>query len=182
MSILPKWLKHLYVPDLVLDNNILDSVDCQKYLGCFLSNNLLDNFDINRQIRDTYTRGNILIKKFRTCSEVVKVKLFKTYCTSFYCTYLWSKHHMNFKNKLIVAYKRIFRGLFNYELLFTTYNMIALTIDPFLVLERRFMHSFRNRLFLNDNPIIQCIVDYDFFYTSSMYKTWNNVIFNCDNK
>ena len=46
---------------------------------------------IQRQIRQTYARGNSLINRFYMCSENVKILLFKTYKSNFYSTQLWCK-------------------------------------------------------------------------------------------
>ena len=96
MIIKPKWLKHLKVPDMLLGGQKLKFTQEKKYLGCFICNNMSDNTDIKRQIRCLYTRGNILIKKFRHCSEQVKLKLFSSYCSSFYGCTLWGNLQMLF--------------------------------------------------------------------------------------
>ena len=50
-------------------------------------------------------------RSFAHCSDAVKVKLFKAFCTNMYCCHLW----VNFKkctiNKLRVAYNNCFRKL-----------------------------------------------------------------------
>ena len=44
--------------------------------------------DILRQMRNLYIRSNKLLRTFHYCSSDVKLELFKSYCTSFYCCYL----------------------------------------------------------------------------------------------
>ena len=46
------------------------------------------------------------------CTEKVKVKLFVTYCSQFYCAHLWKFNRSDKKyNKLRVAYNNVFRFL-----------------------------------------------------------------------
>ena len=55
----------LTVPSL----NALQLMFCQYYLGF----NLLDDIDINKQVRGVYTRGSMKITCFKHCSEPVKI-------------------------------------------------------------------------------------------------------------
>ena len=65
---------YLSLPQFVLDGSTLTYTDVTKYLGCFISNKLTDDCEINHQVRNVYFRGNILIKKFRHCTVDVKIK------------------------------------------------------------------------------------------------------------
>ena len=72
------------MPEIFLGSQKLLCSEKKKYLGCFIGDDLSDNNDIIRQMRCVYTRGNILIKTFRHCTEEVKLKLFRAYCSSSY--------------------------------------------------------------------------------------------------
>ena len=61
----PKKSK-VYCPNVTLDNNVLEYIGRRKYLGFMFNSN-----------------GHIC----STCTDV-KLELFKSYCTSFYCCYL----------------------------------------------------------------------------------------------
>jgi hypothetical protein len=82
MSFLPKDLKKCNVPDMFLLGKPLGVVKEYKYLGVVITDDKLDHRDIMRQIRAIYTRGNILLRKFRKCTDEVKLQLFKSYCTN----------------------------------------------------------------------------------------------------
>ena len=92
MCFKPKFLRNIQLPKFQLDCEKLKDVTVHKYLGCFIHNQLCDNDDIKRQMRSTYARGNLIIKRFRHCTDDVKVKLFKSYCCNFYGICLWSKY------------------------------------------------------------------------------------------
>ena len=77
MCVKPRWLNNLSIPNFKLDDDDddLTCVSLHKYLGCIISDDLSDNADIVRQMKCIYVRGNMIIKKFRFCSEDVKVKV-----------------------------------------------------------------------------------------------------------
>ena len=98
--------------------------ETKKYLGCFIHDDLCDNNDTKRQIRCVYTRGNILIKKFRHCTQEVKLKLFRAYCSIFYGCNLWAHFADTCHCKLVAACKQIFRNFMKCQRLGTTAQML----------------------------------------------------------
>jgi len=50
-----------------------------KYLGHVINSCMSDDDDINREVRNMFTRTNVLIRRFGNCSLPVKLSLFKTY-------------------------------------------------------------------------------------------------------
>ena len=90
MSIIPKTMSKLItVPNLYLNNEKIEWVSMQKYLGLYITCDNRYDTDIRRQVKSTYSRGNMIFSKFRKCSSDVKVQLFKSFCTSVYCSSLW---------------------------------------------------------------------------------------------
>ena len=73
-----------------------------------MTNMLTDDIDMKRQVQAIYVRGNTLINKFRNCSDEVKLKLFKTYCNSFYCSNLWYNFSKTMYRKVKSVYNRVF--------------------------------------------------------------------------
>ena len=51
--------------------------------------------DMLRQMRNLYISSNKLLRTFHYCSSDVKLELFKSYCTLFYCCYLWTAYKEN---------------------------------------------------------------------------------------
>ena len=49
-----------------------------------------DDDSVDEVIRGLYARGNMIKRRFFMCSEDVKITLFRSYCSSFYCCALWS--------------------------------------------------------------------------------------------
>ena len=56
--------------------------------GHYITDDLSDDDDINRQRRTLFVQGNIILRKFNMCSLGVKLTLFRTYCSPIYSTTL----------------------------------------------------------------------------------------------
>ena len=63
-----------------------------KYLGNYISNDLSDDYDINRQQRTLYIKGIVILPTFNMCFLEVKLTLFHAYCSSRYGVKLWWKY------------------------------------------------------------------------------------------
>ena len=177
MTVKPYCYKKLSVPDFYINDTVLSTTEDIKYLGCFITDNLTDDKDINRQIRCLYTRGNILISKFRHCSAEVKAKLFKSYCSSFYGSTVWMKYNHGTRNKLIVAYKKIFRAFFSFKREGTTFNMLNNNINPLVVILRNCLAGFIKRIHDCDNVIVYTIVNSVFYHCSQFYSHFTKVLY-----
>ena len=71
-----------------LNGMILHVVASYKYLGRYITDDLSDDDDINRQRRTLFVQGNIILRKFNMCSLGVKLTLFRTYCSPMYTAQL----------------------------------------------------------------------------------------------
>ena len=107
-----KMLKDADIQPFSLCGKNLSEVNEVKYLGHFITADGKDDKDMNRACRQLYAQGNSLIRKFHMCTDEVKIKLFITYCSQFYCAQFWlfSIHDKCYK-KLNVAYNNVFRFL-----------------------------------------------------------------------
>ena len=178
MSMLPKWLKEYTLCQLYLDGKKLDIVNVHKYLGMKIRDDMYDDADIAQQVRATYARGNVLISKFRKCDNDVKVKLFKTFCSSFYGCNLWVRYHKFAMRKLVRAYERIFRQLFIICDQSDTVNvLIEMNADPVEVILRKIAGSFYRRILSSENRLLVNIVSSLFFCDSPQYKMWEQILF-----
>jgi hypothetical protein len=88
MCIRPRVFKSNFVPKLELSESVLKCVSSREYFCAFITKDLKYDASIRSQCRGTYTRGNIIVRHFRTCNDDVKCQLFQSFCTSFYCTSL----------------------------------------------------------------------------------------------
>ena len=77
-------LKGCSIPEFKLKGITLHVVATYKYLGNYISDDLSDDNDINRQHRTLYVQGNIKLRKFSMCFLEVKLTLFCSYCSPMY--------------------------------------------------------------------------------------------------
>ncbi len=102
--------------DFYLSEHVISVCDKTKYLGHFITNQMTDDDDdddMYRQRRVLCAQADILVRKFHTRSDAVKVKLFRAYCTPLYSTRLWVKFKKASFQKLQVAYNDCMRILMN---------------------------------------------------------------------
>ena len=179
MTFLPKHLKVFNVPPFYLYGSLLKQVHEYVYLGVFISSNKSDARDIQRQLRYIYSKGNMLVRKFGKCSQIVKRQLFTSYCCNLYCSYLWSVYPESKLQSAKVAYNNIFRSFFNIKgPCSITQMFLNFNIDSFMVLLRKSIVSFRRRLLCTNNSVLLSIVESFYFTRSSqLYKTWSKHIF-----
>jgi len=91
-------------PQFRLAGNNLSFVPTFKYLGHIIDNKLLDDTDVQRELKSLFTRKNTLIRRFSRCSVNVKLRLFNSYCLCFYDIALWSNVKVCVLNKFKSAY------------------------------------------------------------------------------
>ena len=86
MCIAGDKIKLSVLPNIYLNGFVMKYVKKFKYLGVYITEDLSDDNDISRQISSIYTQSNTLIRLYGTCCCKSKVLLFKSYCSSFYCS------------------------------------------------------------------------------------------------
>ena len=70
-------------PNFILDGQQLSFVSSFRYLGHIVENNMCDDLDIKREIRNLYFRTNVLKRRFSLCSLEVELRLFKSFAFAF---------------------------------------------------------------------------------------------------
>jgi hypothetical protein len=167
-------LCNLPIPTVYLNNNALEWKPQHKYLGVLLDHNLKDDIDIRRQLRSIYARGNILIRRFKRCSVEVKCQLFKSYCSSMYCSNLWKSHSVKSLKRIKVAYNNVFRLLLGVTRNCSVSQLfVSHYVDSFTVLQRKLIHSFSERVLTCENVLVTTIVSSMYFtYSSPLCKRW----------
>ena len=75
-------------PRLYMDNQLLKNTDDIKYLGSIFSSDQKNDKDFVRQLRILYSKSNRLLRLFHHSSTDVKLALFRSYSTCFYCPFL----------------------------------------------------------------------------------------------
>ena len=91
---------------MVLNAAPLPYVDSVKYLGFMFTPDSKDDADMQRQLRTFYARSNTILR-----DESVKLVLFSSFCSCYYCPYLWLDMTKHSARKLRVAYNNAHRKI-----------------------------------------------------------------------
>ena len=149
-----------------------------KYLGHYICEDLKDDIDINRQCRQIYAQGNLLIRKFGMCSSNVKSFLFNTYCSSMYTAQLWWNYNVSSIKKLYVAYNNVFRFLHNLPRDCSASAMFATNnVKNCSAIIRNIVYKFSRRLDISENSIVRMVLKSDMYWRSRIRKHWCKLLY-----
>ena len=178
MCVRPSTLKYLNVPDVMIYGEKVKIVGEEKYLGYMIDNDCCDDAHIKKEMRSTFARGNMLLRNFRHCSEDVKVKLYKAYCSSIYCCALICSYHKTILTKLHVAFNKIFKSLMQVPRDHSASALfVSLGVDNFLVMRRKLVFSFVRRVNCTSNNLVQSMLKTMFFTSCNMQTEWDKVLY-----
>ena len=153
----PKKSK-LFCSNVKLDNNVLEYIGRTRYLDFMFNSNGQDDEDMLRQMRNLYIRSNKLLRTFHYCSSDVKLELFKSYCTSFYCCYLWTAYKKSTFDRLRVAFNNAYRRVLSQPWRCSVSAMYAnFGINNFEITIRKSTYGFIQRLAKSTNSLIMTI-------------------------
>ena len=115
--------------------------------------NAQDDEDMLRQMRTLCNRSNKLLRTLHCCSSDVKLELFKSYCTSFYCCYLWTAYKKSTFDRLRVAFNNAYRRILGQPWRCSASAMYA----NFEAIIRKSTYGFIQRLAKSTNLLIVTI-------------------------
>ena len=122
------------------------------------SMNVQDDDDMLRQMRTLYIRSNKILRTFYHCSIDVKLELFRSFCISFYCCYLWTAYKKSTFNKLRVAFNNAYRRVLGLPWRSSASAMYAnFGIQNFEAVIRKSTFGFTQRLAKSTNTLIMAI-------------------------
>ena len=140
---------------LYLNGSLMKTAVSYTYLGHIINNNLNDNKDIERQLRNFYGKSNMLLRTFGSCSYAVKLQLFMAYCGSMYTAFLLCDFTQRKYRHLEVAYNNVFRRFLGYDKYCSASSMfVENRTDGFDARIRKLVYDFRERLQISENSLI----------------------------
>ena len=120
----------------------------------------------------------MLIRNFRHCSDDVKIKLFRTYCSSIYCCALISNYYKTVLKKLHIAFNKMFKCLMNVPRRASASALfVSLNVDNFPVLRRKLVYSFVKRVQCTSNNLVSAILEMDHFSSCNLKQEWDSVLY-----
>jgi len=103
---------------------------------------------------------NILqFKRFKRCSKLVKVRLFRSFCVCFDDTALWCNYSVGAISRLASCYNKCLKYFFGYSKYSSVTDMLLeLGLPSFNTLIHNYNVSFANRLSTCDNVLVQRVL------------------------
>ena len=178
MCIEPKGFHIISIPKVFLNGEYIKLVTVHKYLGIQMSNTNTDDFEMSKQLRNLYARGNSLVRNFSKCTIDVKCQLFSTYCSVLFGCQLWANYKKESMRRLRVAYNRIFRMLINIRgIVSMSHILLQYRMDHFNVIIRKLIVGFMQRIANSKNVLLQVIYKSNYFIYSNMFTRWSKLVF-----
>ena len=119
----------------------------RDYLGMIIRNDLKDDGDILRHLRNCYAWSSSIIRKFHHCSVGVKLHLCHAYCFTTYCCQLWINFNKDSYLKGKVTYNNMHRRIWGYSRLDSSGGMFTKNaIDTFDVLLRKNIYGLKEKI------------------------------------
>ena len=110
-------------------------------------------------MRRYYANANMLLRKFSYCSPDVKCCVFKSYCSTMYCSSMWFDSTVTSTRKLKIAYNNGLMRILNLSKYNSASEMcVNLNIPSFDDLLRKFVYSFKSRIQDSYNSLVNGIV------------------------
>ena len=170
--------KDLVCPPFFFNGYQINSVFNQPYLGYYINSEMCDDDAVNDVIKSMYIRGNMLARKFSNCSDNVKIKLFQSYCSNFYCSTLWSNDNPDLIQRVKVCHNNILRSCIATKFKDSiSSHFVYRNIPNFDVLRRKSIWNLYYSLLSSKNSLLSTIVTSVFFTYSDFLKNWK-IIFN----
>jgi len=147
-------------PAFMLSGQYLQFVDAFKYLGHIVNHDSTDDNDIKREVRNLYSRINILNRRFSRCSIDVKLMLFKSYCMCLYDAALWTKFNSGTIEKLRACYNKCIKIFFGYPRIHSVTAMLSdLGLPSFSSLLGKCQLAFQEQWQCSGNKVVKHFVN-----------------------
>ena len=170
----PKRFLFKFIPTFYLQNDPLQFVSVYKNLGVLIHQNMTDDDEMFQRMRNIYSTGNLIIRRFGKCFVEIKVLMFRTFLSQVYGSCVWSTYKVATLRKTKVAHNDIFRTLLlvpRYEsasALFATHNVHNLD-----VVLRTSCYSLMSRLTSSANSIVRALVTGEARLHSRIWQSWS---------
>lgn len=160
-------------PTLKLGGNKLTFVEQYKYLGHTIKSDLTNDCDIAKQVSSLYCRANILNKRFKLCTDDIKVLLFKLFCSNVYCASLWCNFKQASITRIKVAYNNAFRILMQLPKNCSASEMfVSRRVNTFNSLLRNLKYSLMTRVVNSGNLYVTAICTSDNCMRSDLFRSY----------
>ena len=173
MCILPPTRNNVICPQFYLDSIRIKQVFSHSYLGFYINSEMCNDDLVGEVIKSIYRRGNMIKRKFFSCTESVKLRLFQTYCSTFYCCALWLEEDPELLNRAKVCHNNVLRYFIPTQLKDSiSGHFVNRNLSNFDILVRKARFSLYNRVISSQNRLVSTCVSSVFFIYSKCLRLW----------
>ena len=178
MNICPSSCHLSSRPDIYFCGTVLEYVEKFTYLGHVIIEDFNDDEDVKKETRNLCARGNALIRTFYFANFDVKIRLFTTYCFSFYCSPLWNNFRVATLSRLRVTYNNIMRRLAGVPPWHSAREMFVHSgVDSFAERVRWQCWGTMQRVTNSQNVLVQTARDSDAGLHSQLWQRWIHLLY-----
>ena len=116
-------------PTFKLAGSNLNYVAKFKYLSHLIDNKLCVDLDIEREIKKNSSELMYYWKDLTKCSQLVKLRLFRSYCLCSYDIASWCTFSASVRKKLSMCYYKCMKAFFGYRKYDSVTNMLLVRVD-----------------------------------------------------
>ena len=148
------WIyKHIFV-------SLIDILFIYTYLCIYALNEFFEHYKKGSPSVFVTILDASILRQFAKCDESVKLVLFSSFCSCYYCPYLWLDMTKHSARILRVAYNNAHRKIFKLHMRCSASQMFAdNNLLNFEALMRKMSNTFISRLISSDNAIIKVLLD-----------------------
>ena len=119
----------------------------------------------------------MFIRKFYMCTRKVKIQLFKSYCSSYYCGHLWWCYKESVFKRLVIASNDVFRNLLSLPRRTPASQLfVSCNVPTSAIIIRKQVLGLNQRLEESSNNLIVKMLDSSMVYQSSLWKKWQKLL------
>ena len=151
-----------------------------SYLGCIVTNTMSDDIEMKCQYRYICAKSNTITRKFFSCNENIKIKLFNVFCTSIYGGALWCTYLARTYNRIRVCYNNAFRFILGLPIWCSASEMFATRfVLSFKELLRKKQYILMTAVQQSNNSLVKKCTNY--LYTNTkLWSTWRNSLYSAN--
>ena len=173
----PRKYNSKFAPEFSLSGVRLPIVDRYEYLGYTICDTQKDDEEMMKRMRKLYGTGNMIINRFRNCSDDVKILIFKTYFSNIYCNPLWCDYSVRTFGRLKVAHNDIFRSLMKQPRDISISGFfVHCNVNNLNNMLRLRAYSFLNRAVGSKNSLVKAVCSGDCRVHSSIWCHANKLL------
>ena len=122
--------------------------------------------------------GNVMLRKFNFCQIDTKIELFRSYCSSIYCSSLWYNYTQESMRRLRVCHNHILRRIFNVPRYSSASQLfVSNNLRNINVLRRNCIYSLKQRIQSSNHILLIALRESDAYINFRLNAEWDRMLY-----